>query len=182
MSEQQPSEDPLRTARRRRHAAALHPMHSPVRLQRPGHRTVWPDNGDFASTDQCFLHGTGADVATVSSRWLYGLPQPRPHLWHYFFRHRYQLAPIGAAAPFSDLMVSRNVADLIVMAHAFAELRDGVVAPARKRFQMWAQFRSNPLGLIPSGVTHSVDNTSNHRSLLGVYFVLSAFFHPPSIK
>ena len=108
MSEQQPSEDPLRTARRRRHAAALHPMHSPVRLQRPGLRTVWPDNGDFASTDQCFLHGTGADVANVSSQWLYRLPQPRPHLWHYCFRHRYQLAPIGAAAQFPDLMVSRT--------------------------------------------------------------------------
>eukprot|EP00964_Phaeocystis_antarctica_P031342 scaffold17740_cov69-Phaeocystis_antarctica.AAC.3 len=54
------------------------------------------------------LNGTGADVATVSSRWLYGLPQPRPHLWYYFFRHRYQLAPIGAAAPVSDLMVSRS--------------------------------------------------------------------------
>ena len=40
-----------------------------------------------------FDPGTGADVATVSSQWLYRLPQPRPHLWHYFFRHRYQLAP-----------------------------------------------------------------------------------------
>ena len=30
------------------------------------------------------------------------------HLWHYFFRHRYQMAPIGAAAPFPDLMVSRS--------------------------------------------------------------------------
>eukprot|EP00964_Phaeocystis_antarctica_P042149 scaffold24136_cov69-Phaeocystis_antarctica.AAC.3 len=39
-----------------------------------------------------------------------------------------------------------HVEDLTVMAHAFAELRDGVVArPARTRFQMWAQFRSNPL-------------------------------------
>ena len=40
-----------------------------------------------------------------------------------------------------------DVADLIVMAHAFAELRDGVVAHQREeRFQMWAQFRySNPL-------------------------------------
>ena len=49
----------------------------------------------------------GVNGATVSSQWLYRLPQHRPHLWHYFFRHRYQLAPIGAAAPFSDLMVSR---------------------------------------------------------------------------
>eukprot|EP00964_Phaeocystis_antarctica_P085450 scaffold53969_cov72-Phaeocystis_antarctica.AAC.3 len=39
-----------------------------------------------------------------------------------------------------------HVADLIVMAHAFAELRDGVVARQHEeRFQMWAQFRSNPL-------------------------------------
>ena len=52
--------------------------------------------------------GIGANGATVSSQWLYGLPQPRPHLWHYFFRHRDQLAPIGAAAPFPDLMVSRT--------------------------------------------------------------------------
>ena len=62
----------------------------------------------FEAVGARFDPGTGADVATVSSRWLYGLPQPRPHLWHYFFRHRYQLAPIGAAAPFSDLMVSRT--------------------------------------------------------------------------
>eukprot|EP00964_Phaeocystis_antarctica_P085454 scaffold53972_cov74-Phaeocystis_antarctica.AAC.1 len=39
-----------------------------------------------------------------------------------------------------------HVVDLIVMAHAFAELRDGVVARQHEeRFQMWAQFRSNPL-------------------------------------
>eukprot|EP00964_Phaeocystis_antarctica_P143527 scaffold109090_cov39-Phaeocystis_antarctica.AAC.2 len=39
-----------------------------------------------------------------------------------------------------------DVADLIVMAHAFAELRDGVVARQHEeRFQRWAQFRSNPL-------------------------------------
>ena len=39
-----------------------------------------------------------------------------------------------------------HVADLIVMAHAFAELRGGVVARQREnKFQMWAQFRSNPL-------------------------------------
>ena len=31
-----------------------------------------------------------------------------------------------------------HVADLTVMAHAFAELRDGVVAPARKPFQIFA--------------------------------------------
>ena len=45
-----------------------------------------------------------------------------------------------------------HVADLIVMAHAFAELRDGVVARQHEeRFQMWAQFRSNPLlYLLPS--------------------------------
>ena len=35
----------------------------------------------------------------------------------------------------------RHVPDPIVMPHAFAELRYGIVAmPARKRFQMWAQF------------------------------------------
>eukprot|EP00964_Phaeocystis_antarctica_P075066 scaffold46282_cov32-Phaeocystis_antarctica.AAC.1 len=46
-----------------------------------------------------------------------------------------------------------HVADLIVMAHAFAELRDGVVPrPARKRFQIWAQFRSNPL---PFSILHT---------------------------
>eukprot|EP00964_Phaeocystis_antarctica_P074286 scaffold45651_cov62-Phaeocystis_antarctica.AAC.1 len=39
-----------------------------------------------------------------------------------------------------------HVADLIVMAHAFAELRGGVVARQREnKFQMWAQFRSTPL-------------------------------------
>ena len=39
-----------------------------------------------------------------------------------------------------------HVADLIVMAHAFAELRDGVVARQHEeRFQMWAQFRSKTL-------------------------------------
>eukprot|EP00964_Phaeocystis_antarctica_P010132 scaffold5546_cov65-Phaeocystis_antarctica.AAC.7 len=39
-----------------------------------------------------------------------------------------------------------HVTDLIVMTHAFAELRDGVVARQHEeRFQMWAQFRSNPL-------------------------------------
>ena len=38
-----------------------------------------------------------------------------------------------------------HVADLIVMDHAFAEHRDGVVAHQHEeRFQMWAQFRSNP--------------------------------------
>ena len=62
----------------------------------------------FEAVGARFDPGTGDDVATVSSQWLYGLPKPRPHLWYYFFRHRYQLAPIGAAAPFSDLMVSRK--------------------------------------------------------------------------
>ena len=47
----------------------------------------------FEAVGARFDPGTGADVATVSSQWLYRLPQPRPHLWHYFFRHRYQLAP-----------------------------------------------------------------------------------------
>ena len=46
-------------------------------------------------------------IATVRSQGLHGLPQPRPHLWHSFLRHRYPLLPIGAAAPFPDLMVSR---------------------------------------------------------------------------
>ena len=59
--------------------------------------------------------GIGANGATVSSQWLYRLPQPRPHLWYYFFRHRYQLAPIGATAPFSDLMVSRK--DVLVIVY-----------------------------------------------------------------
>ena len=39
-----------------------------------------------------------------------------------------------------------HVPDPVVMAHALAELRYGVVArPARKRFQIWAQFRPHPL-------------------------------------
>eukprot|EP00964_Phaeocystis_antarctica_P032892 scaffold18639_cov57-Phaeocystis_antarctica.AAC.6 len=65
----------------------------------------------FKAVGARFDPGTGANGSTVSSQWLYGLPQPRPHLWHYFFRHRDQLAPIGAAAPFPDLMVSRNPHD-----------------------------------------------------------------------
>eukprot|EP00964_Phaeocystis_antarctica_P083614 scaffold52604_cov72-Phaeocystis_antarctica.AAC.1 len=41
-----------------------------------------------------------------------------------------------------------HVADLIVMAHAFAELRDGVVARQHEeRFRMWAQFQPHPLRL-----------------------------------
>ena len=39
-----------------------------------------------------------------------------------------------------------HVPDPVVVAHALAELRYGVVArPARKRFQIWAQFRPHPL-------------------------------------
>ncbi len=50
-----------------------------------------------------------------------------------------------------------HVADPIVMAHAFAELRDGVVARQHEnRFQMWAQFRSNPLRESHSLKTRSV--------------------------
>ena len=42
-----------------------------------------------------------------------------------------------------DRMWCGHVADLIVMAHAFAELGDGVVARQHEeRFQMWAQFLS----------------------------------------
>ena len=41
-----------------------------------------------------------------------------------------------------------HVPDPVVMAHALAELRYGVVArPARKRFQIWAQFRPHPVVL-----------------------------------
>eukprot|EP00964_Phaeocystis_antarctica_P117983 scaffold81807_cov41-Phaeocystis_antarctica.AAC.1 len=45
-----------------------------------------------------------------------------------------------------------HVADLIVMAHAFAELRDGIVARQHEeRFQIWAQFRPHPLESRPWG-------------------------------
>ena len=79
-------------------------------------RTVFPNSpnspefdpiGPNQSAGACLTPGIGAKGATVSSQWLYRLPQPRPHLWHYLFRHRYEMAPIGAAAPFPDLMVSR---------------------------------------------------------------------------
>ena len=58
--------------------------------------------------------GIGADVATVSSRWLDqgsmdSLSPGRIYGTTSLIRHRYQLAPIGAAAPFSDLMVSRKL-------------------------------------------------------------------------
>ena len=50
-----------------------------------------------------------------------------------------------------------HVAELIVMAHAFAELRDGVVARQHEeRFQMWAQFRSNPLQSIRTALDDSL--------------------------
>jgi len=57
-----------------------------------------------------------------------------------------------------------HVADLIVMAHAFAELRDGVVARQHENgFQMWAQFRSNPVEGEATRGPQSTDRTPGFR-------------------
>ena len=50
-----------------------------------------------------------------------------------------------------------NVADLIVMAHAFAELRDGVVARQHENgFKCGHNFAQTPYNLSDPGVHHTV--------------------------
>ena len=68
-----------------------------------------------------------------------------------------------------------HVADLIVMAHAFAELRGGVVARQREnKFQMWAQFRSNPLLSLSDFLRGVVLEAASHTLTISLSALTSA--------
>ena len=80
-------------------------------------RAVFPNSPNSPQFDQFeavgarFEPGTGADVLPLSGPdgSMDSLSPGRIYGTTSLIRHRYQLAPIGAAAPFSDLMVSRKL-------------------------------------------------------------------------